>query len=329
MTASAPALVVEGLTVEIRSGHRRMQPVRNVSLTVEAGETLGIVGESGCGKSTLLLAVLGLLPTGASIVSGRILIAGRDVAQLRGTEQRALRGKVVGMVFQDASSALNPVMRIGRQLVDGAQRHLHLRRAAARELARELLVRVGVPDPERRLSAYPHELSGGLRQRVMIAMALATKPSLLLCDEPTTALDVTIQNQVLNVISDAQRDVGLALVYVTHNIAVVRQLCDRVIVMYAGQLLESGDTADVLDRSRHPYTAALVSAAPDIDHPDAPIHTIGGSPPDLWFAEPGCPFAPRCVHHIADCDHGEFPLLPGGSACRRREHEAIDVMVHA
>ncbi len=315
---SAPLLQIEDLNVEIRSGNRRMRPVRGVSLEVAGGQTLGIVGEYGCGKSTLLLAILGLLPPEATVVSGRILIDGKDIATLRPAQQRALRGSVVGMVFQDASSALNPVARIGTQLVDGARQHLHLTRKAAKELARELLVRVGVPDPDRRLEAYPHELSGGLKQRVMIAMALAQRPALLLCDEPTTALDVTIQNQVLNLIARAQANEGLGLVYVSHDIAVVRQMCDEVAVMYAGQLVERGRSEDVLSAPRHPYTEALLAAAPDIDDAAASMHPIAGSPPDPWALPSGCPFGPRCTQHVADCDQGEFPLLVGGSACRQR-----------
>ena len=326
MTVPTPLLQIEDLTVEIRSGNRRMQPVRGVSLEVAAGQTLGIVGESGCGKSTLLLAILGLLPPEAAVVGGRVRIDGQDVAALRPAQQRALRGRTVGMVFQDASSALNPVARIGPQLVDGVRQRQRLSRKGARELARELLVGVGVPDPDRRREAYPHELSGGLKQRVMIAMALAQQPALLLCDEPTTALDVTIQNQVLNLIARAQLDEGLGLVYVSHDIAVVRQMCDEVAVMYAGQVVEQGASATVLSAPRHPYTAALLGAAPDLDDAAASMRPITGSPPDPWALPPGCAFAPRCSHHVADCDRGEFPLLAGGSACRQRERRDQGVL---
>jgi oligopeptide/dipeptide ABC transporter ATP-binding protein len=315
----APALEVVGLTVEIRIGRHTVRPVEGVSLSVAEGEALGVVGESGCGKSTLLLALLGVLPPEAKVIGGSVMVGGRDVFEMGRTERRGLRGSVIGMVFQDPASALNPVSRIGRQIVDAAAQHLHLNRKEAHDLAREMLVRVGVPDPDRRLKAYPHELSGGLRQRVMIAMALASKPSILLCDEPTTALDVTIQNQVLHLIAEAQRDERLALVYVTHDLAVVRQICDRVAVMYASHLVEVGDCDDVLSRPCHPYTRALLGAVPDLDTVGGAFEPIAGSPPSLWSPPPGCRFHPRCDRSEPDCKIGTFPLIgegPHRSACR-------------
>jgi oligopeptide/dipeptide ABC transporter ATP-binding protein len=308
----APVLQVEGLTVEIRSGRHRMRPVEDVSFSIDQGQTIGVVGESGSGKSTMLLAILGTLPAEAHIVAGSILVNGRDIVGLGRRERQALRGSVIGMIFQDPASALNPVTRIGRQLVDGAARHLQLSRRQARELARELLVQVGVPDPDRRLRAYPHQLSGGLRQRVMIAMALASRPSILLCDEPTTALDVTIQNQVLNLIAEIQEREQLALVYVTHDLAVVRQVCHRVGVMYAAHLVEIGTCDDVLGAPEHPYTRELMAAVPDIARPTVAIDPILGSPPDLWSPPPGCRFRPRCSCARPSCATGEYPLLGTG-----------------
>jgi oligopeptide/dipeptide ABC transporter ATP-binding protein len=319
---AANVLEVENLTVEITSGRHRMRPVEDVSFSLAQGDALGIVGESGCGKSTLLLAVLGVLPPEAKVVSGSVVINGRDVATMSAGERRRQRGAVVGMVFQDPGSALNPVTRIGHQIADGAAQHLGLSRSETKALARKMLVDVGVPDPDRRLRAYPHELSGGLRQRVMIAMALASKPSVLLCDEPTTALDVTIQNQVLRLISKAQRTEELALVYVTHDLAVVRQTCDHVAVMYAAHMIETGTCDEVLRAPRHPYTKALLAAVPDLDRDDRILNPIAGSPPDLWGTLDGCRFRPRCVVRQVECASGEFPLLgqaPHRSACRPLE----------
>jgi oligopeptide/dipeptide ABC transporter ATP-binding protein len=318
----SPVLEVDNLTVEITSGRHRMRPVEDVSFALSQGDALGIVGESGCGKSTLLLAILGVLPPEAKVVAGSIVIAGHDVATMTVGERRRQRGAVVGMVFQDPGSALNPVTRIGRQITDGAARHLQLNRSEAKSLARQMLVDVGVPDPDRRLRAYPHELSGGLRQRVMIAMALASRPSVLLCDEPTTALDVTIQNQVLGLISKAQRTEELALVYVTHDLAVVRQTCDHVAVMYAARMIETGTCDEVLRWPRHPYTKALLAAVPDLDRDDRVLDPIAGAPPDLWGALDGCRFRPRCGVRQPECASGIFPLLGDGphrSACRPLE----------
>jgi oligopeptide/dipeptide ABC transporter ATP-binding protein len=327
---TSPILEVENLTVEITSGRHRMRPVEDVSFAVAEGEALGIVGESGCGKSTLLLAVLGVLPPEAAVVAGSIVVDGRDLLRLSDRERRQVRGAVVGMVFQDPGSVLNPVARVGRQIVDGAAQHLGLDRREAKALARQMLVEVGVPDPDRRVDAYPHELSGGLRQRVMIAMALASKPSILLCDEPTTALDVTIQNQVLNVISRAQRSERLALVYVTHDLAVVRQTCDHVAVMYAARMIETGTCDDVLRSPRHPYTRALLAAVPDLDVDDRVLDPIAGAPPDLWAALDGCRFRPRCGIRRSECASGTFPLLGDRShrsACRPIEDGAEGVPV--
>jgi oligopeptide/dipeptide ABC transporter ATP-binding protein len=308
----AAVLEVEGLTVEIRSVRHRMRPVEDVSFAVDQGQTMGVVGESGSGKSTMLLAILGTLPAEAHIVAGSIAVQGRDVVHLARRERQALRGSVIGMIFQDPASALNPVTRIGRQLVDGASRHLKLDRRQAKELARQLLVQVGVPDPDRRLRAYPHQLSGGLRQRVMIAMALASRPSILLCDEPTTALDVTIQNQVLNLIAEIQGREQLALVYVTHDLAVVRQICHRVAVMYAAHLVEVGTCDDVLGSPEHPYTRELLAAVPDITRPTVAIDPILGSPPNLWSPPSGCRFRPRCKTAKLSCATGAYPLLGDG-----------------
>jgi peptide/nickel transport system permease protein len=297
-----PAVLdVRGLTVAIDTPAGTIQPVRDVSLHIEAGETLALVGESGSGKSVTSLAITGLLPGEAHIAGGTALLDGKDLLRLPEDQLRRLRGNDMAMIFQDPSSSLNPVHRVGDQIAEAIRAHRPVSaRAAARE-AVALLRRVGIPDPERRARAWPHELSGGMRQRVMVAIAIANNPKLLIADEPTTALDVTIQAQVLDLLADLKRERGLALLFITHSLPVVAEIADRVAVMYAGELVETGRTVEVFAAPKHPYTAALLRSAPD-EESGAPPEGIPGVVPPPLALPPGCVFAPRCPHRVAACD---------------------------
>ena len=301
---SAPVLQVRDLQVRLYSPRGVVQAVRGVSFDVEAGQTHGIVGESGSGKTTLLRAILGLLP-GNAAAGGTISVSGRPVP-LAGGRSKAVDG--VSIVFQEPMSALNPVVRVGHQISEAPRHRLGLGRKAARDRALELMRQVGIPDPVRRFDAYPHELSGGLSQRVLIAIALSAEPKIILCDEPTTALDVTVQDQILKLFSRISEETGVAIVYVTHDLAVVAQTCRTVSVMYAGQFLESGNIDAVFGQSRHPYTLGLLGAVPDVSRGRTPLVAIPGSPPDLVSPGEGCPFLPRCSYALEDCAHGVFSL---------------------
>jgi oligopeptide/dipeptide ABC transporter ATP-binding protein len=317
---NAPVLEIEDLHVDFVSPRGAVHAVRGVSAAVGAGEFLGIVGESGCGKSTLLRAILGLLPPGARITSGDVRFKGHA---LRGAGMRAIRGREIAMVFQDPLTALNPVMPVGEQIAEAPWRRLDYTRRRARERALELMRRVGIPAAERRFAAYPHELSGGLRQRVLIAIALSAEPDVLLCDEPTTALDVTIQAQILRLLRGISEEKHLSVVYVTHDLAVVAQFCHRVAVMYAGQFVETGAVSAVFGEPRHPYTAGLIASVPDVDHVKNALDPIPGAPPDLVAPPAGCAFHPRCRFRQSDCVMGDFSLLPlpadRATACRHAD----------
>mgnify|MGYP001229783264 CR=1 FL=1 len=307
-------LDVRGMTVEIATPAGPLQPVRDVSLHVAAGETLAIVGESGSGKSVTSLAITGLLPPNAQPAEGAAWLVGKELLRLPEPELRQLRGKAMAMVFQDPSTSLNPVHRIGAQIAEAIQVHQPLSRAEAAARAVTLLQRVGISDPERRARAFPHELSGGMRQRVMIAIAIANDPELLIADEPTTALDVTIQAQVLELLADLQRERGMALVFITHSLPVVAEIAERVAVMYAGLIVEQGRTEEVFARPLHPYTEALLRSAP-VEGGPAP-EGIPGIVPLPHALPPGCVFAPRCARRIAACDAAPPPLVevaPGRS----------------
>jgi oligopeptide/dipeptide ABC transporter ATP-binding protein len=302
-TATPPVLLsVEHLTLGIR---RRGGPdtviVDDLSFEILEGERFGIVGESGSGKSLTLRAIAGLLPKGVEVLSGRIVYDGADLVPMPAAKRRLLMGPGIAMIFQEPMTALNPVMRVGEQIAEGPRRHLGLSRKAALALAVDMMARTGIPDPERRARAYPHELSGGLRQRVMIAMALSCQPRLLLCDEPTTALDVTVQHQVLRLLERLCVDSGAALAFVTHDLAVVNQTCTDMAVMYAGHIVEAGRVADVFRDPRHPYTKGLLDSAPDFDQPDRELVAIPGFPPNVNNRPPGCPFAPRCAFAVEAC----------------------------
>ncbi|MCW2643932.1 MAG: hypothetical protein JWP07_41 [Pseudonocardiales bacterium] len=321
----SPLLEVHDLHVEIPLPHAHLYAVRGVSLTVDAGESIGVVGESGSGKSITLRALLGLLPRPAQVTKGSIILDGVDVTGLPERRRTKMLTDAMSMVFQDSLTALNPVMRVGDQIAEVPRRRLGMSKRAAHARAVELMDQVGIPEPERRFRAYPHQLSGGMRQRVCIAIALSAEPRLILADEPTTALDVTIQAQVLEVIDGLRRDHQLGVVLVSHDLAVISQTCSRIYVMYAGRVIESGSIRQLLSLARHPYTFALLRAVPD---PDLPVHrllTIPGQPPDLTAVPAGCSFAPRCALTEPACREVDPPLTAvpkepdHASACIRLE----------
>jgi oligopeptide/dipeptide ABC transporter ATP-binding protein len=307
---SEPVLAVEDLRVEIPTARGPVRAVRGVSFAVAPGETFALVGESGSGKTMTCRAIVRLVHPPGRITGGHVRFRGRDLAALGEREMEAVRGRGIAMVFQDPMSALNPVLTVERQISEVLAPGAGPPGRRARTV--ELLRHVGIPDAERRLRAYPHQLSGGQRQRVMLAIALARRPALLLADEPTTALDVTIQAQVLRLLVALQRELGTALVLVTHDLGVVYQAVDRVAVMYAGQVVELAATAELFARPRHPYTIGLIRSVPSADRRRA-LEPIPGAPPDLAALPPGCPFAPRCAWAAAECRAGEVPLVPVGA----------------
>ena len=305
---SAPLLAVEGLCVEIPTQRGIVQAVRGVSFTVERGETFALVGESGSGKTMTCRAILRLVHPPGRISGGSVIFQGRNLARLPERDLERIRGGGFVMVFQDPMSALNPVLTVEAQIAEA----LPWGRAySRRDRALDLLRRVGIPDPERRLRAYPHQLSGGQRQRVMLAIALARQPALLLADEPTTALDVTIQAQILRLIVTLQKEYGMALILVTHDLGVVYHMVDRVAVMYAGQIMELAAKDDLFARPRHPYTIGLIGSVPSVDR-NRPLVPIPGTPPDLIGLGPGCPFAPRCAWASNECSTGDIPFVHVG-----------------
>jgi oligopeptide/dipeptide ABC transporter ATP-binding protein len=293
---SAPLLSVRNLTVQIGN----ITPVQDVSFDVSAGEVLGVVGESGSGKSLTLRAILRLLPHIAQ-TAGSILWQGRDLATLAEPEMRALRGGEIAIVFQEPMTALNPVLTVGRQMTESLTEHLGLRGRAARARAAEVLDLVGIPDARRRLSSYPHEFSGGMRQRAMLGIALAVGPKLLLADEPTTALDVTIQDQILKLLLRLRREMSMSVVLVTHDLGIVAETCDRVAVLYCGRIMETGSVETVLARPAHPYTLGLINSVPQAKDARRHLTAIPGMPPDPLDLPPGCRFAPRCALASLDC----------------------------
>lgn len=317
-------LEVHDLDVEIPLPNGALHAVRGVSLTASAGQTVGLVGESGSGKSLTLRAAMDLLPVPARINGGTILVGGVDVTGLSPPRRREHLSSVLAMIFQDSLTALNPTMRVGDQVAEVPRRRLGMSKSVSRTRAVELLGQVGIKDPERRYRAYPHELSGGMRQRVCIAIALSAEPGLILADEPTTALDVTIQAQVLGVLAELRRERGVGLVLVSHDLAVVSSTCEQLNVMYGGRIVEQGLTSDLLATPRHPYTAALLRSVPD---PDQPVHrllSIAGQPPDLTEQITGCSFAPRCPAVVDRCLADLPPLQPvqhGRASACWRAHE--------
>ena len=324
-----PLVKVRDLRVEFQLARGVVHAVDGVSFDVEPGEALGLVGESGSGKTVTLRALVGLLPRGAKLTGGTIEIDGVDVTSADDDTQRELRGTTVSMIFQEPMTALNPVMRVGDQIAEEPLVRLGMSRSTAKARALELMGLVGIPDPKRRAEAYPHELSGGLRQRVMIAIALSGDPKVVLCDEPTTALDVTIQDQILKLLRTLQRELDVSLVFVSHDLAVIAQTCRRLAVMYAGQVVESGSVAEVFHQPRHPYTLALLRSVPDFDVVRERLTSIPGAPPDLASPPAGCRFHPRCAFVQEDCLTTDVPLIelnPERAArCLHQDRVAIDV----
>ena len=315
-------LEVRGLQTHFLTRGGVVRAVDGVSWDIEEGETVALVGESGCGKSVTALSIMQLVAQPAGrIVAGQILFKGRDLLTLGEDEMRRVRGREIGMIFQEPMTSLNPVLTIGRQLTEGLEIHLGMSSDDARRRATELLGMVGIPDPARRLGQYPHQFSGGMRQRMMIAMALACDPALVLADEPTTALDVTIQAQILELMKDLSRRLGVAMLIITHNLGVVARYADRVNVMYAGKIIERATARELYGQPRHPYTLGLLRSVPRLDEPRrARLAPIEGQPPDLTRLPPGCAFTPRCAFRVERCAREVPPLMEVGhgdhvSAC--------------
>ncbi len=311
---SPPSLLrIRDLHVSFDTGSHLIPVLHGVNLDLRRGETLGVVGESGCGKSVTWMAVLRLLGK-RSRIRGQILLNGEDVSGFSEREMTRIRGKRIAMIFQDPSSALNPVQTVGRQIVEAIGLHQGLRGSQARAEAVRLLDRVQIPSAAQRLRAWPHELSGGMNQRIMIAMALAGQPELLVADEPTTALDVTIQAQILDLLQDLQRETGMGLVLVSHDLGVISQVCDRVMVMYAGRVVEQAGAQQMFASPKHPYTQGLMAALPDLDGPVKRLRAIGGTVPSPMALPTGCSFAPRCARALSVCEQSRPVLHPAGNA---------------
>jgi peptide/nickel transport system ATP-binding protein len=317
--ADSVLVEVENLQVRFDTPRGRLRAVDGVSFTLRRGETLGVVGESGSGKSVLVRAIMNILPRDAIRPDGqRLVYAGRDVSTLTSAERKHFWGTEMAMVFQDPMTSLNPVRRIGIQLTESLRFHLDMSRAAANERAIELLTLVGIPEPARRLRQYPHELSGGMRQRVTIAIALACRPKLLIADEPTTALDVTVQKQILDLLDRLQDELGMSMILITHDLGVVAGRAHRTAVMYAGRIVEIADTIELFEQTRHPYTRALLSSIPRLEREShQKLNAIAGRPPDVIGPRTGCAFAPRCPYAQPRCLADDPPLRgPSGHQFR-------------
>ncbi|MDQ2968125.1 MAG: ABC transporter ATP-binding protein [Actinomycetota bacterium] len=309
MPDSAALLSLEDLRVEFSTRRGTVHAVNGISFEIGRGETLGIVGESGCGKSVTSLAVLGLLARNGRVVSGRAMFGGKDLLQQSDRELRKIRGREIAMIFQDPMTSLNPVLTIGRQIREVLETHFDMDRKAADKRAAELLDRVGIPSAHQRLRDYPHQFSGGMRQRAMIAMALACEPKLMIADEPTTALDVTIQAQILDLLRELVAEENAALILITHDLGVVAGMCERVNVMYAGMFMETGSAEQLFGSPRHPYTLGLLQSVPRLDAGRRlRLHPIEGSPPNMLRPPTACPFQPRCRYEV-DLSQREVPQL--------------------
>jgi oligopeptide transport system ATP-binding protein len=325
-----PLLEVRALHTEFRTGAGLVRAVDGISYTVEHGETVAIVGESGSGKSVGALSILRLIPNPPGLITGgEILFDGKDLRGLSEAEMREIRGRDIGMVFQEPMTSLNPVLTIARQITETLEQHQGADRQTAERRALELLEMVGIADPKRRLRQYPHQLSGGMRQRVMIAIALACNPKLIIADEPTTALDVTIQAQILELMKSLTRKLGVAQIIITHNLGVVARYASRVNVMYAGRIVEAGSAEAIYHNPRHPYTMALLKSVPRLDQPRrARLDPVDGQPPDLTRLDGGCSFRPRCRFAVEQCAAARPPLAAVGepghfSACFRSAELAV------
>ena len=310
-------LDVRGLTTSFATRDGVVRAVTGVDFHVDRGEVVGLVGESGCGKSVTSLSLMGLIVPPGRVEAGEVMFDGRDLLKLAEKDLRGLRGDRISMIFQQPTSSLNPVYDVGRQIGEVLELHRNMKRKGARGRAAELLEMVGIPDPLRRLDSFPHELSGGMAQRVMIAMALALEPELLIADEPTTALDVTIQAQILDLMRVLQRETGTAIILITHDLGVVAEMCDRVAVMYAGEIVEQTDVRSLFSAPKHPYTQGLIGSVPVLGVAKVELATIPGNVPNLIDLPPACRFAPRCVarveQQVAHCDqiHPELRQVEG------------------
>ncbi|MDQ0217369.1 ABC transporter ATP-binding protein [Peribacillus cavernae] len=310
-------LEVKDLYVSFTTYGGEVKAVRGVSFALNKGETLAIVGESGCGKSVTSQSIMGLIPTPpGKITGGEILFKGRDLTKLKEPELRKIRGADISMIFQDPMTALNPTMTVDEQIIEGIIQHEKLSRLEAKQKTIDILHLVGIPGPESRLKQYPHQFSGGMRQRIVIAMALVCEPEVLIADEPTTALDVTIQAQILELFKAIQEKTGVSIILITHDLGVVAQVADRIAVMYAGKIVEAGNRRDIFYKPQHPYTKGLLNSVPRLDREEAELISIAGSPPDLFSPPIGCPFAARCDYAMEVCDR----VYPFKTIMNREHH---------
>lgn len=324
-----PLLKIKNLKTRFHTEDGIVNAVNGVSYSMDAGEILGVVGESGCGKSVHALSIMRLIPCPpGNIESGEVWLDDRDLLKISEAEMRHVRGAEIAMVFQDPMTSLNPVYTVGFQITEALMLHKNIDKLEARERARELLTLVGIPEAKKRLDNYPHQFSGGMRQRAMIAMALSCEPRLLIADEPTTALDVTIQAQIIDLVVRLQDQLGMAVMWITHNLGVVAELAHKINVMYAGYIIERGDTGDIYKRTRHPYTMGLLGSLPRLDEaPGTKLISIPGLPPDLVALPKGCPFYARCTYRVGQCLEEMPPLVEAEGkehtvACWRWEHIA-------
>jgi oligopeptide/dipeptide ABC transporter ATP-binding protein len=303
-----------------------------VGFTLREGETIGLVGESGCGKTTTCLSIVGLLPSAARIVGGSIQFAGEELTQKRPREMRRIRGRQIAMILQDPMASLNPLFSIYRQVAEPAYYHQAMRGRSLRQRVQQLLRAVRIPSPETRMREYPHQMSGGMRQRVVGAIAMAGAPKLIIADEPTTNLDVTIQAQYLEVLKDIQQQTGVALIFVTHNLGIVAKMCDKMAVMYAGKIVEQGPVSDLFGAAKHPYTQALLGSMPKLGSKES-LFAIPGQPPNLAYPPPGCAFHPRCAHAMPRCaiqEPRDRSIRPDWSAkCWLVDQQIEEQYVHA
>ena len=317
-------LEVKDLVTTFRIGKKEYEVLRGVSFDIEEKETLCMVGESGCGKSVTTLSIMDLLPNNGRVVSGSIKLNGQELTTLSPKERNALRGKQMGMIFQEPMTALNPLLTIGRQMTEGLRLHLGMSREEAYETAVSYLEKVGIANPGDRMKQYPFQLSGGLRQRVMIAMVMAAQPSLLIADEPTTALDVTIQKQVLVLLNRLKKDVSTGILFITHDLGVVAEIADRVIILYSGRKVEEGSIEAIFSRPLHPYTVGLMKAVPNVDVDDFDIQPIPGTFPNITEEIGGCRFHPRCPYATDRCRTevpAEMEIAPGHFVCCHKVEE--------
>lgn len=325
---NAPPVLVEvkNLSISFRTGAGLLNIVPDLSFSISQGERLAVVGESGSGKTVTGLAMLGLLPPRHAVLTGEILLEGRNLVGLPERELRKLRGRQIGMVFQEPMSALDPVFTVGQQITEGIRQHFNISRQAARERAVEMLDKVGIPAARKRLDEYPHQLSGGMRQRAMLAVALACEPRLLIADEPTTALDVTIQAQILDLMGKLGEETNTAILFISHDLGAVSEVCSRMLTMYAGQVVEDAMIDSVLHRPRHPYTSGLLRSLPRFGRKGEPLPSIGGRVPPPDAMPTGCRFADRCAYAIDPCHLPQAMLpLPNGSAVRCHRHDELNL----